>query len=61
MQDRIEEFWMQLCREAVTEQNPDRLLEIVDQINRMLLEREQLSRGRGRLESSVTPENPCAD
>jgi hypothetical protein len=40
MKDQEEE-WLRLCRAAVEEQDPNRLLDIVEQINRMLWEKEQ--------------------
>lgn len=36
-----EEEWRKLCQDAATEQDHDRLLEIIDQINRMLWDKEQ--------------------
>ena len=41
MQGEKEERWMELCRRAVVERDADRLTDIVDQINRMLYEKEQ--------------------
>ena len=41
MQGEKEERWMELCRQAVFERDADRLMDIVDQINRMLYEKEQ--------------------
>jgi hypothetical protein len=40
---RAKERWMELCAQAAKEQNTDRLIEIVQQINRMLEEKEQRS------------------
>ena len=42
MQGEKEERWMELCRQAVVERDADRLMDIVDQINPMLYEKEQL-------------------
>jgi len=36
-----EERWIELCRQAVGERDTDRLMDLVDQINRMLYEKEQ--------------------
>jgi hypothetical protein len=35
------ELWRTLCEQAVTEQNLDKLLELVHEINRLLEEKEQ--------------------
>jgi hypothetical protein len=41
MQGENEERWMQLCRKAIDERDPDKLMQIMEQINRMLEEKEQ--------------------
>jgi hypothetical protein len=41
MRGNPKERWMELCAQAAKEQNTDRLIEIVQQINRMLEEKEQ--------------------
>jgi hypothetical protein len=35
------EIWMQLCERAATEQDPDKLMELVKEINRLLEEKER--------------------
>ena len=35
------ERWMELCEKAAVEQDPERLLELVQEINRLLEEKEQ--------------------
>jgi len=35
------ELWRTLCEQAVKEQDPDKLLELVHEINRLLEEKEQ--------------------
>lgn len=35
------EYWMHLCEQAANEQDPDKLMELVKQINRLLDEKEQ--------------------
>jgi len=35
------EYWMQLCEQAANEQDPDKLMELVKEINRLLEEKEQ--------------------
>jgi hypothetical protein len=42
------ETWTKVCAEAAVEQNPDKLLELVRDINRMLQEKEtRLKRQKG--------------
>lgn len=35
------EYWMHLCEQAANEQDPDKLMELVKEINRLLEEKEQ--------------------
>jgi len=35
------EIWMQLCERAASEQDPDKLMELVKEINRLLEEKER--------------------
>ena len=53
MQGEKEERWLELCRQAAVERDSDRLVDIMDQINRMLYEKEQ------RLKEGH-PQNPSA-
>lgn len=41
MKDKTKEHWTQLCELAASEQDPDKLLELVKEINRMLEEKEK--------------------
>ena len=41
MQGEKEGSWLELCRQAAVERDADRLVGIVNQINRMLYEKEQ--------------------
>ncbi len=41
MQGEKREHWEHLCRVAADEQDPERLLELVEQINTMLEEKEK--------------------
>jgi hypothetical protein len=34
------EYWMHLCEQAANEQDPDKLMELVKEINRLLEEKE---------------------
>jgi hypothetical protein len=40
VQGKKKEVWKQLCEQAAAEQDPDKLLELVKQIDRMLDEKE---------------------
>jgi hypothetical protein len=40
MQDKTKELWMQFCEQAAVEQDRDKLIQLVSQINRMLDEKE---------------------
>jgi hypothetical protein len=41
MQGENEERWTRLCREAINERDPAKLMQIMEQINRMLEDKEQ--------------------
>lgn len=41
MKGEKKEIWMQLCERAATEQDPDKLMELVKEINRLLEEKER--------------------
>lgn len=48
MKGKTKEHWMQLCEQAACEQDPDRLIELVQEIDRMLSEKEtRLKREHG--------------
>lgn len=34
------EYWMRLCKQAANEQDPEKLMELVKEINRLLEEKE---------------------
>ncbi|MCU1271872.1 MAG: hypothetical protein JWN74_3166 [Acidobacteriaceae bacterium] len=46
MKGETKEHWTQLCELAASEQDPDKLLDLVKEINRMLEEREKLLQQR---------------
>jgi hypothetical protein len=49
MKGETKEIWQQFCEQAAVEQNPDKLLALVKEINRMLEEKEnRLLRARDR-------------
>ncbi len=41
MKGEKREHWMRLCEQAANEQDPEKLLELVREINRLLEEKEQ--------------------
>lgn len=46
MKGQTKEHWMELCEQAATEQDPERLLQLINEINRMLDQKqERLNRG----------------
>jgi hypothetical protein len=40
MQGKTGELWFELCAKAAQEQDPDKLLKLVEEINRLLQEKE---------------------
>ena len=46
MQGKTEEPWMQFCEQAAVEQDPEKLMQLVKEINRMLEEKENRLRRR---------------
>jgi len=47
MRENLEK-WMELCEQAATEQDPEKLMELISQINRLLEAKERRLKG-----------NPC--
>ena len=47
MQGETRERWMQLCEQAANEQDPKRLMELIEEINRLLVEKEQRLKQKG--------------
>ena len=41
MQGQNAELWRELCQQAAVEQDPVKLMQLVSEINRMLLEKEE--------------------
>jgi hypothetical protein len=41
MRGKVKEEWMELCEKITTEQDPERMIELVRELNRMLDEKEQ--------------------
>jgi hypothetical protein len=48
-----EERWRKLCEEAAKEQDPDRLLELVREINQMLEDEERRLQGKPKGQDST--------
>jgi hypothetical protein len=49
MQGKVKEQWIQLCEQASVEQDPQKLITLVNEINRMLEEKEErLKRQRSK-------------
>jgi hypothetical protein len=46
MQGPVPERWRKLCEQAAKEQDPDQLLKLIQEINRMLYEQEDYCNGR---------------
>ncbi|PYX80199.1 MAG: hypothetical protein DMG70_24465 [Acidobacteria bacterium] len=46
--------WMELCKQAAVEQDPKKLLEFTDEINRLLKEKEQLDNKRSEVQATRT-------
>lgn len=62
MKGQTKEHWMELCEQAATEQDPERLLQLINEINRMLDQKqERLKRGSAQTYSQKRskPDNAC--
>jgi len=46
--------WMELCKQAAVEQDPEKLLEFTDEINRLPKEKEQLDNKRSEVQATRT-------
>ncbi|MGH9514313.1 MAG: hypothetical protein ACRD3P_01375 [Terriglobales bacterium] len=55
MKGQRKEQWMHLCEQAANEQDPDKLMDLVKEINRLLEEKERrLKNSAPESESSTT-------
>lgn len=45
MQDESKERWYELCTRATTERDPEKLMALVEEINRLLSEKERRLKG----------------
>jgi len=46
MQGKVKEEWVQMCEQAAIEQNSEKLMALVTEINRMLDDKEQRLKSR---------------
>ena len=51
MKGEVRERWMRLCEQAACEQDPEKLMDLVSEINRILEEKERRLLGRANLAS----------
>lgn len=60
MKGEVRERWMRLCEQAALEQDPERLMELVSEINRILEEKERRLLGQTRAPGAASrqPEGP---
>jgi hypothetical protein len=54
VQDETKERWLQLCEQAVTEQDPDKLFQLIHEINE-LLEEKQAKLKQSQTEDKTVP------
>lgn len=59
MHNETRELWYQLCQLATIEQDPDKLLELVREIDRLLAEKEQRLKQR-RIQQNAARHKPPA-
>jgi hypothetical protein len=48
MQGKVKEEWMQMCERAAIEQDSEKLMALINEINRMLEEKEERLKRRQR-------------
>jgi hypothetical protein len=52
MKGEVRERWMRLCEQAASEQDPEKLMDLVSEINRILEEKERRLLGQTNSEGS---------
>ena len=58
MNNKTKERWLQLCEQAAVEQDPDRLLKLVNEISRMLDEKnKRVQQQYSSIENVATQDN----
>lgn len=55
MQGEKKERWMELCAQAAVEQDPEKLMALVNEINKLLKEKEQRLGFRSPESSDISP------
>jgi hypothetical protein len=50
------EQWQELCEKAANEHNPDELVRLIEQINKLLLDKEQRLKAQRTSPPSTSPE-----
>ncbi len=48
MKGEKKEIWMHLCEQAAVEQDPDKLMDLIKQINQLLEEKERRLKGESK-------------
>jgi hypothetical protein len=51
MRGEIKERWLELCEQAAEEQNPEKLLQFINEINRLLEQKEERLKRSGSAHS----------
>jgi len=60
VQGETGERWKQLCEQAAIEQDPDRLLRLIAEINRLLAEKEDRLKRQRAMTNNGTTDNHAA-
>jgi hypothetical protein len=55
MQGKVKEQWLQLCEQAAVEQDSQKLIALVEEINRMLDEKEQRLKRSSAAKATADP------
>jgi hypothetical protein len=53
MQGKTAEHWSELCAKAAQEQDPDKLLKLIEEINRLLLEKESRLQNKAKTQGTL--------
>ena len=55
MKGKTKDHWMELCEQAAVEQDSEKLLELINEIDRMLDEKEQRLKREHHQDQSLSP------
>ena len=58
MKGEKREIWMHLCEQAAVEQDPDKLMDLIKQINQLLEEKERRLKGESSFSDSDGHNSP---